>query len=68
MSFLPGQKPLVFQPAVTSNIRAADSMSYGHCGNNPCEPLPVFNELAATRGMATETARTGYVPFAQTGW
>ena len=52
---LGGPKTVVSQPAATSNIRGANSNTYEPCGNNPFEPPPVFNKLAAT-GLAIGTA------------
>jgi hypothetical protein len=43
-----GPQTVVSQPVATSNIRVANSMTYGPCGNNFFEPASVFNKLAAT--------------------
>jgi hypothetical protein len=45
-----GQQPVVFQPAATSNIRVAISMTYGRCRNNPFEPPLLFKFAAAEVG------------------
>ena len=42
----------------TSNIHVANSMTYGHCGNNPSEPPPIFNKLAATGAGNGNCGRT----------
>jgi hypothetical protein len=37
---------VVSQPAAAPNFGVANSMIYGHCGNNLFEPASVFNKLA----------------------
>jgi hypothetical protein len=41
-----GPQTVVSQPAAAPNIRVANSMTYGHCGNNLFELPSVFNNLA----------------------
>jgi hypothetical protein len=43
---LGGSQTVVSQPAAAPNFRVANSITYGHCGNNPLEPASVFNKLA----------------------
>jgi hypothetical protein len=45
-STIGGSKTVVSQPAAALNVRVANSMTYGHCGNNLFVPASVFNKLA----------------------